>query len=379
MTGSSALIQTMRVIFRADASLQIGTGHVMRCLTLADTLRERAGVQSHFICRAHPGHLADTIRMHGHRVTLLPPPDESQLIGESMHPRPAHAAWLGVGWEVDGDQTLAALKGEPTADWLVVDHYALDSNWEGHVRGVYRGLMVIDDLADRHHDCDLLVDQNLGRQAVDYSGLLPESCVTLIGPEYALLRLQFACLRPESLARRKSPKLQRVLISLGGVDGDNVTGEILRTLRKGDLPEECQLTVVLGTHAPWLRSVRQLAATLPWHTDVLVNVGNMARLMADSDLSIGAAGGTAWERCCLGLPTVMLVLADNQRAAAVALGERVVLLGSLRDVADGLSKALGFAQEHLARLSMLASELVDGRGVERVQEAMETHAVCRTH
>lgn len=369
----------MRVVFRADASLRIGTGHVMRCLTLADALRERAGVWSHFICRAHPGHLADTIRMRGHRVTLLPPSSGSQLIAESACPRPAHAAWLGVGWEVDSDQTLAALKDEPTADWLVVDHYALDSNWERRVRGLCRGLMVIDDLADRLHDCDLLVDQNLGRQAVHYTGLLPMSCVTLIGPEYALLRSQFARLRSESLLRRRSPKLRRMLISLGGVDNDNVTGEILRTLRKGDLPERCQLTVVLGPHAPWLDSLRQRAATLPWHTEVLVNVRDMARLMADSDLSIGAAGGTAWERCCLGLPTIMVVLADNQRAPAAALGDRVVLLGSLRDVADGLSKALRSAQGHLACLSVLASELVDGRGVERVQEVMETHAVCRTH
>lgn len=369
----------MNVLFRADASLQIGTGHVMRCLTLADALRERAGVQSHFVCRAHPGHLADTIRARNHRITLLPPPDGNRIIDVSAYSQPAHAAWLGVNWEADSDQTLAALKDEPTADWLVADHYALDSNWERRVRGLCRGLMVIDDLADRRHDCDLLVDQNLGRQAVHYFDLVPKGCVTLIGPEYALLRSQFACLRPESLLRRKSPKLQRVLISLGGVDGDNVTGEVLRTLHRGDLPEECQLTVVLGPHAPWLGSVRQQAATLPWHTDVLVNVGDMARLMADSDLSIGAAGGTAWERCCLGLPTVMLVLADNQRSAAAALGKRVVLLGALEDVADGLSKALRFAQGHLAHLSILASDLVDGQGVTRVQEAMETYAVCRGH
>jgi UDP-2,4-diacetamido-2,4,6-trideoxy-beta-L-altropyranose hydrolase len=235
--------------------------------------------------------------------------------------------------------------------------------------------MVIDDLADRTHDCDLLLDQNLGRQESDYLRSVPTACTKLIGPEYALLRPEFARLRSESLTRRSEPELKRVLISLGGVDEHNVTSAVLRTLRDGDLPDDCRLTIVMGPNSPWLDAVRKEAATLPWATEVRVGVSDMARLMAHSDLSIGAGGGTTWERCCLGLPTVMIVLAENQLAAAKALGDRVVSLLSPQDISTGLSESLHMAAKSLGCLSRLAAELVDGLGVERVYAAMEARAV----
>ena len=288
----------------------------MRCLTLADALRER-GARCTFICRPHSGHLLDMITQHGHQAVALPNG------GTTTHHMPtdlAHAAWLGTDWQTDAQQTIEAL-GNDRVDWLVVDHYALDHRWEQALRPHCQNLMVIDDLADRHHDCDVLLDQNLGRSVQDYGGLLKHHTTTYIGPQYALLRPEFAQLRSQSLARRSQPQLKHLLITMGGVDKDNVTGQVLKALTACHLPTDLRITVVMGPHAPCLADVQQQAVQMPWPTQVLVGVNAMAQVMSDSDFCIGAAGSTSWERCCLGLPTLMLVLAANQQEAASALSD----------------------------------------------------------
>lgn len=305
----------MRIAFRTDASLQIGTGHVMRCLTLADALRER-GAQSTFICRPHAGHLLDLIQRRGHTAKALAPADDAFTAPAD----PTHAKWLGTDWASDAAQTQQAL-GEQVVDWLVVDHYALDRRWEQTMRPHTRRIMAIDDLADRPHDCDLLLDQNLGRQAKDYGGLLSRHTQTLIGPPYALLRPEFAQWREHSLHRRAQPQLKNLLITMGGVDQTNATGQVLDALTHCELPADLRITVVMGPTAPWLSQIQAQATAMPRPTQVLAGVSNMAQLMAESDLCIGAAGSTSWERCCLGLPAIQLVLADNQKEAALALTE----------------------------------------------------------
>ena len=309
------------IAFRVDASLQIGSGHVMRCLTLADALT-RQGVQCHFISRAHPGHLLDVIRQRGFAFTTLteeaPPPSANmQHLGEHLK-EPAHAHWLCCDWQTDAEETRVILeKLQP--DWLGGDHYALDQCWEVSLQPYCQTIMVIDDLADRPHQCDLLLDQNLGRQSNDYANLVPTHCKVLAGPQYALLRPEFAALRSYSLQRRQQPVFKQMLITMGGVDQPNATGQVLQSLKSCTLPQDCRISVVMGAEAPWLQQVRAQAQDMPWPTEVLVNISNMARRMADSDLAIGAAGSTSWERCCLGLPTLMVVLADNQRAIAEVL------------------------------------------------------------
>jgi UDP-2,4-diacetamido-2,4,6-trideoxy-beta-L-altropyranose hydrolase len=349
----------MKIAFRTDASLQIGTGHVMRCLTLADSLRER-GATCTFVCRAHTGHLLQLIEQRGHATVALP-------AGEDIYQAPAdptHAAWLGAHWSADAEQTREAL-GNALVDWLVVDHYALDRRWEQTLRPHCRKLMVIDDLADRPHDADLLLDQNLGRASNDYDGLLAPHTQTLIGPRYALLRPEFAQWRAYSLERREQAQLRNLLITMGGVDKDNATGQVLQALQSCELPEDLRITVVMGPHAPWLAQVQALAAQVHWPTQVLVGVSNMAELMADSDLAIGAAGSTSWERCCLGLPTVMLVLAENQKGAACALthlgaalsvSELAHLNGELQRLIKQANKA------RLATLSKHSAEICCGIG-----------------
>jgi len=359
----------MHVAFRADASLHIGTGHVMRCLALANALRER-GAGCSFVCRPHQGHLLALIAQCGHQILALP---ELKGGGGSNHSSKAHAHWLGTDWAMDAQDTQQALNvhtGGRPVDWLVVDHYALDARWEEVLRPQAKRIMVIDDLADRTHDCDLLLDQNLGRNVQDYSNLLKGQPTTLIGPQYAQLRPEFAALRSQSLTRRQgNPQLRRILVSMGGVDKDNATKQVLSALQSCNWPEDFSVTVVMGADAPWLSQVQALVARIPWHAEVLVGVDNMAQLMAESDLAIGAAGGTAWERCSLGLPSLVLALAKNQLPGALALQKAgaAVAMETQQQI-TGFMETLQtstIAKEILAKLSAAAAAVTDGEGCNR--------------
>lgn len=368
---------SLKAVFRTDASLDIGTGHVMRCLTLADALRNQ-GVECHFICREYPGHLVSRIRAAGHEVHPLPLIQLwEHATGGSDVMMLAHAEWLGTSQEQDAEACMPILRSL-YPDWLIVDHYALDVRWEAVQRPYCRELMVIDDLADRKHDCDSLLDQTFGRQDEDYQPLVPQRCTLLCGSQYALLRPEFAQWRPYSLARREDQELKHLLIAMGGVDRDNATGQILDALAPGSLPKDCRVSIVMGEHAPWLNEVRLKANMLPWSASVLVGVSGMAQLMADSDLAIGAGGATSWERCCLGLPALMVVVADNQRTVALNLEQ----FGAVRIVSHRLLDDRDFTARHLRELQVdpqamasmthAAASAVDGKGVERI-----VHVLCR--
>ena len=343
----------------------------MRCLTLADALKGR-GARCHFISRQSTGHLLEAIRQHGHELTSLP-----DFLPQTIAPArlPPHAAWLGEDWRTDAAQTRAVL-GTFLPEWLVVDHYALDARWESEVRPQCRRLMVIDDLADRSHFCDLLLDQTYGRDPADYARWVPAECTLLCGSEYALLRPEFAALREDSLQRRGRPQLRQLFIMLGGVDKDNVTGMVLDALKDSALPNECRTTVVMGAAAPWLNSVRGQVATLDRPIQLKLDVPDMAKLMASSDLAIGAAGTTSWERCCLGLPAVVVAIAANQQLVASAL-ENAGAAWVLYEVADisirlpDLLERLSNATELLIQASRAASAMTDGQGSKAVVERME--------
>jgi UDP-2,4-diacetamido-2,4,6-trideoxy-beta-L-altropyranose hydrolase len=290
-------------------------------------------------------------------------------------PLPVHAAWLGCSWQADAQQTAAVLARRPGA-WLVVDHYALDQRWERALRPACERLMVIDDLADRAHDCDLLLDQNLGRVSHDYAALLAPACHVLAGAQYAMLRPGFAALRDASLHRRGTGQVKQLLITMGGVDQPNATGRALDALKLCALDDDTRITVVMGASAPWLAEVRELARQMPWPIEVLVNISDMAERMAASDLAIGAAGGAAWERCSLGLPTLMAVLAENQRPGALALQRAgaATLIGGVDAIAVRLPTALGALLQGraVAEMSEAAAAVTDGRGVDRVVREMES-------
>lgn len=362
----------MNVVFRCDASLQMGSGHVMRCLTLADALRAQGG-ECHFICREHQGNLIEFIRQRGYTVIAFPArPEYFQPDAGSAPPVLAHAAWLGCDWSPDAKQSQSVLE-QIQPDWLVVDHYALDSRWETALRPYCRKLMVIDDLADRHHDCDVLLDQNLGSTPSHYQALVPAGCRILVGTNYALLRPEFAEWRPYSLARRKSGQLHHILITMGGVDLPNATARVLSTLKQCVLPKDCRITVVMGEQSPWLQQVHFIAATMPWPTQVLCNIADMAHRMADSDLAIGAAGSTSWERCCLGLPAILICLADNQRVSLRQLSDVGAALAIDQErIEVDLGSAMSALSTHqaLSTFSLRAALVTDGLGVNRVRDVI---------
>ncbi|TNE86140.1 MAG: UDP-2,4-diacetamido-2,4,6-trideoxy-beta-L-altropyranose hydrolase [Gammaproteobacteria bacterium] len=355
------------VAFRTDASLQIGTGHVMRCLTLADNLKKK-GAKCHFICREHHGHLSELILSKGYTVHVLPCEGGNPVENEELD----HAAWLGTTQGQDA-QACRPILEVLQPDWLVVDHYALNILWEESLRPFCRRLMVIDDLADRTHLCDLLLDQNLGRKPADYAGLVPKECTVLVGPQYAMLRPEFAALREYSLERRKQSKLQNLLITMGGVDQSNATGKVLESLKQSSFSDNIRIDVVMGSKAPWLEEVKGIARDMPCPTDVLVSVTNMAQLMADSDLAVGAAGSTSWERCCMGLPTLTVILAENQ----VSIGQALQLSGAAKLVGApfdaGFEERCSNALLDLMRssdclhvMSEVAADITNGVGCDRV-------------
>jgi UDP-2,4-diacetamido-2,4,6-trideoxy-beta-L-altropyranose hydrolase len=368
----------LTVVVRADASITIGSGHVMRCLTLAEALQEK-GAEVHFVCREHEGHLGALIQERGFRVTLLPvsntgPPETSSDYVDVD----AYAAWIGALWETDAEQTRTAIGAtrEQTA-WLVVDHYGLDRRWENALRPVAGRIMAIDDLANRPHDCDLLLDQNLVAGIESrYSDKVPERCELLLGPAYALLQPIYARMHDRAIPR--TGWVRRILISFGGADGRNVTGRALTAfmaLNRADI----EVDVVLDADSPDASAIRaQVAGRSNIHLHS--NLPSLAELMARADLAIGASGATAWERCCTGLPSIVITLAENQRPIAEKLHELGVVrwLGDEdqvddRNIAAALSDIL--ANPVPPDRSEQCRRLVDGRGTDRVRVAMTIAAL----
>jgi UDP-2,4-diacetamido-2,4,6-trideoxy-beta-L-altropyranose hydrolase len=364
----------MRVAIRVDASIRIGTGHVMRCLTLADRLRE-SGAEVVFICRQLAGNMIAQVKAAGFAVVALPPPTGFYV---SSAAEPTHADWLEVDWETDADQTVNALT--PQVDWLIVDHYALDHRWQRRVRAHANGIMVIDDLADRKHECDLLLDQNAYEDAAArYDGLVSPGCMTLLGPSYALLRSEFEAAR-RRLAR-SFDTVSTLLISMGGVDAVNSTQLAVEgALLCVETPLE--VDVVFGEGNPHLEELRARYArreSIRFHRQV----ANMAVLFSKADLAIGGSGATTWERCCLGLPTIALAIADHQRL----IGENaekaglVQYLGSASQISPAQVKdaltCLVRSREKREEMGRAGMALVDGKGTNRVVDHLEKPAAVR--
>jgi UDP-2,4-diacetamido-2,4,6-trideoxy-beta-L-altropyranose hydrolase len=312
------------ILIRADASLSIGSGHVMRCRTLARELQRR-GAQLCFLCRRQRGDLIDLLEQEFPVLSLpeLPLAATQSLKAEPMQGRELYGAWLGCSQEHDAADCLQALAlaGIRGASWLVVDHYGLDAAWETQLLAGLAGdaaprLLVIDDLADRAHQADLLLDQNFFGAATEerYSGLVPGNCRQLLGPHYALLGPEYAQLHPLVPPRTE---LRRVLVFFGGVDPDNLTGRALEALLAPELAE-LAVDVVLGLQSPHRQAVAELVARRP-HTTLHNPLPSLAGLIARADLAIGAGGATTWERACLGLSCISIPSAENQIPVSKAL------------------------------------------------------------
>ncbi len=379
MTGTDSPVKSpepnrtegLRVAIRADAALQMGTGHIMRCLTLAQALRAR-GAQVGFICRAHAGNLTGVIEQQGFEVHELPeqmPPPE--LPNPSAQGAAAYASWLGASWQEDARQTAHCLRGY-CPDVLLVDHYGIDAAWESAVADQVGCVAVIDDLANRPHHCHVLIDQTLYRQASDYAPWVPAGCQVLAGTDYAMLRAEFCA--PGTRPPAETPaKVRHVMLCLGGVDAQNVTQAVLQVIAPTLLRESIRLEVILGRQFPHLASVEALVAQQSLPVSLSVGVNTMAQRMALADLAIGAPGTSAWERCAMGLPTLMVVLAANQYDNARALARAgVARVGAWEPGEIASGAFLAHWQQVLAdvpwrtQARQRAIQLCDGRGVDRI-------------
>jgi len=331
----------------------------MRCLTLADVLRGNGAVVS-FICREHVGNLCDLVEEKGYAVHRLPYAEPGVGIGSNEY-----LSWLAVSQEEDARQTATALQQEQEKPrWLIVDHYALYEKWEKAMRPHTERIMVIDDLANRHHNCDLLLDQNLYEDLhTRYDSLLPPGCQKLLGPTYALLRPEF--LQARQSLRKRDGIVKRLLIFFGGVDPPNETAKALEAVQLLNRPGII-VDVVVGAANPHADQLQKQCADL---TNVTVHgqVKNMAELMANADLAVGAGGTTTWERCCLGLPTITIVVADNQREMIETIADRGAVwnMGWYVDVlADDLKACLESAlnsPEAVRAMGRAARQIMDGR------------------
>ena len=361
------------ILIRVDASLSIGSGHVMRCRTLARELRRR-GAQVFFLCRRQTG---DLISLLEQEFPVLALPELPLLVAEGLQSRELYSAWLGCSQEQDAADCLQALAqaGIKSVSWLVVDHYGLDARWEGRLLADLAvveappKLLVIDDLADRLHQADLLLDQNFFGVETEtrYAGLLPAHCRQLLGPHYALLGPEYAQLHPLVPPRTE---LRRVLVFFGGVDPHNLTGRALEALLSPELAH-LAVDVVLGLQSPHRQVVAELVARRPY-TTLHAQLPSLAGLIARADLAIGAGGSTTWERIALRLPSLVVTFGRDQSPIAEALNQ----LGYLKLLGDAPSvsvQEIGCAL--LARnadsfATGSVSALTDGWGVSRLGIAM---------
>ncbi|MBL8700127.1 MAG: UDP-2,4-diacetamido-2,4,6-trideoxy-beta-L-altropyranose hydrolase [Alphaproteobacteria bacterium] len=333
------------VVFRCDASPSIGGGHVARCLGYADAFAAA-----------------------GHRVLFAISP-ETIACAPGLD-RSAHARLTLAAADEPLAQVLEA-RGAGTADVLVLDLFGSGRREETAARPAARRLVVVDDMHDRPHACDVLVNTSASATPSQYAGLVPEGCRLLLGPGYAPLAPAFAALREATLKRRETTApVARVLVGFGLTDPVDATSVALEALRPIAPP---QVDVVIGAQAPHLARVRATCAG--WAT-LHVDTAEMPRLMAEADLAIGAAGSTAWERCCLGLPSVAIAIVDNQQGIAAAL-ERAgaaTVFGDLRDVTvERLRAAIAsLLAEPTRRIDMAraAAAMCDGIGARRLVEVL---------
>lgn len=344
----------MNVLMRADASLESGTGHVMRCAALGLRLQEK-GSEIHFACAALPDGLLDWLESRGMQVHMI----ETVAIVDSAY---------------DLAQSSEISRRIGSIDLLVVDHYGLGKDWERAMRIHARRIFAIDDLADRDHDCDVLLDQNLREDAsTRYMARIPATARQFIGPRFALLRKEFD---DPALLRVRDGVLRQLLVFFGGTDPGNQSLKVIEALKLlgGNAP---RTTLVLGLGVAHVQRdlVHAQAAGLECLT-VLDSTDRMSVLMAQADLAIGTCGVAAWERCALGLPSIVVVTAENQREDAKIMHQRGALIDlgdadqvSGKIIADCLGRLTDSAGV-LRKMGASASEVMHGRG-DALREIMD--------
>ena len=360
---------SMHVVFRTDSSLRIGTGHVIRCLTLAGILREH-GLTVVFICRELDGHISNLVEQQGFTVNLLP---NAEDYDSSTNLSASYSAPVN-SWEIDAEESIAIireLRVKPT--FLIVDHYKIDQLWEGSLRKYVERIIVIDDLADRLHDCNILLDQNyLPDYEHRYDSLVPAGCKKLLGPDYLMLRPEF--LKFRGSFRERDGTIKRVLIFLGGGDVKNYTYKVIMAIKELNWPG-VEVDVIASASNPNQRMIKALCEEDSGF-NFYSQVNNIAELIESADVAISAGGFTSYELAFMGLPSVLMPFSEIQesvsseiqaRGAAINLGfktefPRKALIEALSELRDSPSRCLEMT--HIGR------SMFDGLGAKRVADVL---------
>lgn len=348
----------------------------MRCLALATGLKG-SGADVIFICSGQERKWIEYVRDREFDCQVLYP---SNMLGTVHNKRNLNTSSYVMGgnrfdWQQDLTATKKVLENRET-DWLIVDHYGIDFRWELALRPYTKRIMAIDDLADRKHDCDVVLDCVFGRQTEDYQSLVPDGCRILLGTKYALLRSEFVDWRNIALNRRKTNStVRKILVSLGGVDQKNLTGKILEQLKGVNWNSESRIDVVAGKGFMHKSEIEKQLASFPMDTTFETAVNDMAKRITNSDLGIGAFGVSTWERFCLGLPSVNIVTEDNQRLAVAALKKQkysgIMFTNSLGSELVQFVNQIVSDHKLYLEIASWCSESVDGNGLTRVLKQIE--------
>jgi UDP-2,4-diacetamido-2,4,6-trideoxy-beta-L-altropyranose hydrolase len=358
----------MKVGFRVDSGVVIGGGHLSRCLTLANKLILNGVSQCYFILKSHKGNLAATIEHHGFSLKVLPLEFQPDYYSDD------YKQWVGGNALHDAKSTLNYLEenGFTADDWLIVDHYGLDHTFEKIIGESGINVGVIDDLANRQHSCDFLVDQTCCRKDQEYKDLVDFDTYLMTGQSFCILRPEFLMYRERSLEKRaKFSGIKNIFINFGSTDPTNVTSKIIDTLNTLNYQSEIKLVIAVGRNSPHLSKIQQSVNNFSGQAVLVMDAHNMSELMCNADMAIGAAGATAWERCSLGLPSIIIKTAENQSTVItriVDFGAAVLHDIKLKEQSKVLSKNISYIQENYHSISQKCSLLVTADGVNKVIE-----------
>jgi len=358
------LLKERNFFIRADSGIEIGSGHIMRCYALAEILKNM-DFNVYFISRKLKGNICDFITAKGYKVYYIPTKSKNKKQNKFSKNNKKTI-------EKDALETMKIITNHnDKPSWLLVDHYDLDMQWESLLRKFVKKIIAVDDLANRKHDCDLLLDQNLYEHMNRrYTGLVPKNCKKLLGPNYTLLRSEFPKLRKTIIKRKK---LQNILVSFGGSDPRNETAKALQAIKT--LRKNLTVDVVVGNINPHKGKIKKLCSSLH-NTTFYSNIDTIGELMSKAHLAIGTGGITTWERCCLGLPSIVSITSGDQAEAITLLDKKncVINLGNFqnltyRDYAEAIKK---MNNKIIAKMSANCMKIVDGLGCFRVAEIINS-------
>ena len=343
------------VAFRVDSSLEMGSGHVVRCMTLARSLTS-LGAECHFLCSDIPGNIISVLRDENFQVHTIP---------ASL--KVTKKSW---DWRYDLKISLGIIR-ELNADLILLDHYLLGFEWEKGIQKAGICLAVLDDISNRLHSCDIFIDQNFCVNSDEiYDGILPDCELRFLGPHYSIVRPEFAELRKVSFKCRTNAKKQSLLVFISGSDPSNETGLVLEGLQKESGPWD-ELNVVVGLNNPHIPDVEQIVSQIPITDKTIhVQISNMAKLMVSADFAILGGGTVTWEKCVLGLPSLVVSTADNQLNNLTKLhrlGAHISMGSNKYLTSDNVKRHLrNLDIAALTSMSNIARGITDGMGSDRL-------------